>query len=80
MTNANVIEGLTILQKYYEEKPGYNIGADHDVIYACNTTRPVEESDVQRLVELGWFQRHAEYDEEFTASNYDPECSWWAFT
>lgn len=78
MTNANVIEGLTILQKYYEERPGYNIGADHDVIYAYATDKPVEPDDLLSLERLGWHQSDVPRDEN-DVRPYDPNESWWAY-
>lgn len=79
MTTSNLIEGLQILDRY-RTKSGYNIGADHDVIYAYRTNTPLHETDVARMVELGWLQEdRAGDDGEFTAANYDPDESWAAY-
>ena len=81
MRTKNVIEGLKILQKYWDDETGsgYNTGAEHDTIYADATDKPVEPTDLERLIELGWFQEDAPaYDgtEDFQAKHYDPEESW----
>jgi len=78
MKTNDVIEGLQILAKYRNE-PGYDLGAEHDCIYAYATDKPVERPDLERLVELGWFQEDAEHDDEFTADNYAPDESWTAY-
>lgn len=77
MTTKTVIEGLTILEKYREKPDGYNTGAEHDQIYAYATDKPVDEADLKRLVELGWFQEDAETgDEEFGVKHYDADVGW----
>ena len=81
MITKNIIEGLCILEKYRDNIDGYDTGADHDVIYSYATDKPVEEADLNRLVELGWTQEYGIYDdsdscEEFTAKNYNPDESW----
>lgn len=79
MKTSNIIEGLTILQKY-RDKDAHDCGADHDVIYAYPTTRPVEQPDLDRVIELGWRQDvRTQEDEDFNASYYDPEESWWGW-
>lgn len=77
MTTKNIIEGLTILEKYRAKPDGYNTGAEHDQIYAYSTDQPASDDDVKRLVELGWFQQDVETgDDEFTAEHYDAEEGW----
>lgn len=77
MKTRDIIEGLTILEKYRERDDGYNTGAEHDQIFAYATTQPVSEDDVKRLVELGWTQPDAAVeDEDFCADDYDPEEGW----
>lgn len=81
MRTKDIIEGLQILQKYRDDQDGFDCGAEHDVFYVYATDRPVESSDIDRLIELGWFQE-VSYgdDDEFAAKHYDPEESWAAFT
>ena len=81
MKTKNIIEGLTILEKYRNDPDGYNCGAEHDVIYAYTTDAPVEEKDVLRLIEIGWCQEGIDSDEddEFNIGMYDPEEGWYCF-
>ena len=80
MITSKIIEGLTILQKYYD-KDGFHCGAEHDVIYAYATDKPVGKQDLDRLIDLGWFQEGATNDEgELPSENYDPSESWACFT
>jgi hypothetical protein len=72
MSIENVVQGLQILRRYY--KTGYNIGAEHDVIYAYKTQEPLSDVDAQSLVDLGWFQEGVE-----DGSPYDPEEGWAAY-
>lgn len=81
MQTRAIIEGLTILQKYRNSQDGYDCGAEHDVLYAYATDRPVEQPDLDRLVELNWFQEDVgEDDEQFTAALYNPDEGWACFT
>lgn len=50
---SEIIEGMQILQKYYE-KDGWHVGAEHDIIYMYETSRPVSEEDREKLDQLGW--------------------------
>lgn len=80
MNTRELIEGLTILEKYRDKPGDYDCGAEHDVIYAYPTDKPVETVDVERLIELGWRQEDADTDEgDFEAKHYDPEQSWAAY-
>src|SRR6267142_1245321 len=67
---SNFIEGLRILMPYYEGADGFHLGAEHDVVYAYSTNRPLPIDAVWRMVELGWHQDdvHLEEDDEFTAA------------
>jgi hypothetical protein len=70
-----VIEGLKILQKYFDEN-WYNLGADHEVIYVYETKKPVEKQDIIKLIELGWDQDVSIKGDEFAEEDYDPRESW----
>lgn len=72
-------EGLEIFSRYYNNPSGYHIGAEHDVFYVCATDTPLSETDLKRVVELGWFQEGGSNDEEDT-TEYLPEEGWQAFT
>lgn len=75
-------EGLDIFARYYDKPDGYHTSAEHDVLYVYATDRPLSESDLARVIELGWFQEVEleEEDGDFHASDYDPEEGWTAFT
>ena len=81
MTIQNIIAGLTILQKYQNEKGGFNIGAEHGKIYAYATDRGLESADVEQMVELGWqWHQDAETEgDEDAFEYYGPKASWQAF-
>ena len=77
MTTANIIEGLSILEKYREKPNGYNTGAEHDQIYAYATDKAVDPVDVKKLVDLGWFQENVSCgDDDFNENHYDHEEGW----
>jgi len=77
MKTIGIIEGLSILQRYRTGQFGYDVSAEHDVIYAHKTDRPVGPDDLKRLVQLGWFQEDADYpDGEFGVEHYAPDESW----
>lgn len=86
METAAIIEGLTILERYRADPDGHNTEADHAMIHAFRTDRPVEGTDLDRLVKLGWFQEagycddDVETDEKFAAQHYDPNESWTCYT
>ena len=80
MNTRELIEGLTILDKYRNTPGGYNCGAEHDVIYAYPTDKPVEKDDLNRLVELGWCQPDVFTDgSDFAPEDYDWEQTWAAY-
>jgi hypothetical protein len=74
MTLSKFIDGLKLLQTYYTNADGFNLGAEHDQIYAYPTDLPLTPEDVKKMDDLGWFQPDtAEGDE------YDPDEGWSAF-
>jgi uncharacterized protein YqhQ len=76
MILSNFIEGLKILQPYYN-KDGYHIGAGHDIFYAYATYRPLTDEDVKKMHDLGWFQEGCGDGDE---KRYEPQDGWRAFT
>ena len=74
MRLGNFIAGLQTLQPYYDDGDGYHIGAEHDQFYANSTDKPLTPQDVQKMLELGWFQPEQEEGEP-----YDPAEGWSAF-
>lgn len=81
MRTSAIIEGLTIIEKYRESPDGFNTGGEHDVIYAYPTDRVIGGEDLDRLIELGWIQEDADYDDDtFAAKHYDQAESWTCYT
>lgn len=80
MDTKNIIEGLKILE-IYRDKSGYDIGADHDVIYGYATDKPLSSEHINKMIKLGWIQEDCIDDDEgeFLEKNYDPDESWWAY-
>jgi hypothetical protein len=77
----DIIEGLTILEKYHDKAGGFNCGAEHDVLYAYPTDKPVKKKDLDRLIKLGWRQHEVDTGEDdFAAKHYDPAEGWSAYT
>jgi len=72
----NLIQGLQILQKYYNKPDGYKTCAEHDVIYAHSTDKPLSEEDFKKMYKLGWFQENTDSEEP----KYFEEEGWQAFT
>jgi len=75
MRTKDIIEGLTILQGYRDKPDGFDVGAEHDVLYAFATDRPLSAEDVARMIALGWHQEGRSDD----GPEYDPEESWAAY-
>jgi len=70
-----IIEGLKILQKYYDNPDDHHVDADHDIIYVYATQKPVSEEDLKKLHEFGFNQPG--FDAE--AGEYSPDENWQFF-
>lgn len=82
MSNTkDVLEGITILLKYCTVKDGYNLSAEHDVLYFSATDQVVSEQDFDRLSSLGWSQDIDTDDEDDEAGYalYDKNKGWQTF-
>lgn len=73
-----LVEGITILSRYFDDPAGRHVGAEHDIIYVYETNNPVSDEDVVKLKELGWHQPEVDEDDDGNAP-YDPEEGWGAF-
>ncbi len=81
MKTIAIIEGLTILEKYRDEPNGFNTEIEHDMLYAYCTDEPVDDGDLNRLVELGWIQGIDFEDEgEFLTAHYNSDEDWICYT
>lgn len=79
MKLSNFVDGINLLRPYYDDPDGYHIGAEHDEFYMYQTSRPLSDDDLKKLLALGWLQTdggaHAD-----SPQDYDPEAGWMAFT
>lgn len=50
----DLIEALTILQKYMDTENNYPTHCVHDVLYVCGLIDPVSKEDEKRLKQLGF--------------------------
>ena len=80
MVLDNFIKGLNILRPYFDKYDGgYNLGAEHDIIYIYPTDRPLSLSDIKSLKELDWFQENIDSDNTEEVA-YDPLEGWCVYT
>ena len=70
MKLSDVIKGVMILRPYYNDPDGYNMGAEHDMMFMFATDKPLPDDDVCKMHDLGWFQ------ENVPKGCYSPEESW----
>lgn len=64
MKMSAVMQGMEILNKYFlASNHGYNLGADHDIIYVYVTDNPVSLEDINLLRDIGWAQDTEEYSQ-----------------
>lgn len=81
MKTGALVEGIALLENYRDDKDGYNLGAEHDIIYCYATDRPLSEPDIQKMLDLGWFQEVEYADEdEMKVCDYEQDESWCAYT
>lgn len=71
---SEVIEGIQILQKYFD-KDEHNIAGEYKNIYVDPTDKPISPEDLDRVYELGWVQDEVKLDENRDYP-YDPELGW----
>lgn len=76
MKIKDILTGIEILRPYYSDPDGYNVGADHDIIYLYATDRPLPLDSAQQLFALRWNQCDSEESEDGEYTVYDPENSW----
>jgi hypothetical protein len=80
MSTKKVIEGMSILLSYYNNPDGFNVAAEHDVIYMYRTDKSLSNEDLNKMIELGWFQENCTSDDgEFDIESYDPNEGWQRF-
>jgi hypothetical protein len=82
MNIDRLIEGLQILNKYFDAPDRAFVRAEHDIIGVNNTDKPISTEDLTKLYALGWLQPDVEQPEEEegtfseVSAEYDPDESW----
>lgn len=80
MNIKNLVEGINLLRKAFNDPDGYHIGAEHDAFYVYETDRPLSDEEAQKLIDLGWFQEGiSDPSKDFTLEDYDSAESWCAY-
>lgn len=74
MTLRELVEGIEILRKHYNDPDGYHVGAEHDQIFLWATDTPLSEEEVAQMRELDWFQSETNEEE-----GYSPDDGWSAW-
>jgi hypothetical protein len=71
-----MIEGLTILNKYYDNPNLDYVVFYKGFIYTYKTDKAVSNDDLEKLIELGFYQNHIHYIASFSASDYSDKEYW----
>lgn len=61
--------GMAIIGKYYNDD-GWHIGADYDIIYLYPTDKEMNRGDIQKLLDIGWYQPDSIKDEYNLSNNW----------
>ena len=80
MNLNNFTQGILTLSKYYDDSDGYCISAEHDIFYMYATDKPLSSKDVKAMIDYGWLQEEADYEDEFEPKHYMPDEGWAAYT
>jgi len=59
-----ILEGIQIIQKYYDnpDGDGFYMESERDLILMTPTHKEMALKDFKKLKELGWFQETEEFD------------------
>lgn len=79
---SDIIEGLQILQSFYERPNEHHIGANTDEILASYTETPLSDEALGAMISLGWYQEHSgrDYDKTFSKDDYREDEYWYFYT
>jgi hypothetical protein len=55
MITKNFVEGVNIIAKYLDPD-NYNLNCEHDQLYFGEYDIVTDKKDIDRLIELGWFE------------------------
>jgi hypothetical protein len=81
MKTQNIIMGLQILLAYYNNHGGYHVEAEHDMIFASATDKPLSDASLKAIIALGWHQDHngTNHNKDFVASDYEADEPWFCY-
>lgn len=83
MKISNFIEGLKILQPYYDDGEYVlateHVFGEHDIFYAYATDKALSKSDIKKMHKLGWLQAMDDSYKNWEPKYYDPNESWMAY-
>jgi hypothetical protein len=75
MMLKNLVEGIEIMRKYYDDPDEHHHTCEHDEFIMFPTDNRISEEDYEVLVALDWYQPEvANDDHEYNF--YDQEESW----
>lgn len=83
MKISNLIAACEIIKKYYTNPNGYHICTEHDKFYFVRTDKEMSEEDINKMLELDFFQEEGIQKELYSSENkteYNPSEAWCAFT
>jgi hypothetical protein len=78
MSTRKIIDGLLLLEPYYDKSDKYTTQAEHDVLYAYATAEPLSTEDLIKMAELGWCQENTNAG-VVTPDNYQPDEAWFFY-
>lgn len=80
METHKIIEGLEILEQY-RNKSGFDVCAEHDVLYAYSTDQELTQKDLGRMIEMGWHQEYIglDYSTDFSSVDYKVDENWFCY-
>ena len=64
----DILAGISILRNHYAVPNWFHLEAEHDRLYMHATDFELLPANVERLLQLGWFQEGCE--------TYEPEEDW----
>ena len=78
MSTKQLIEGLQTLQPFYDKPDGYNVGANHDMVYAYATNKPLTDEAIEKMISLTWHQEYdgRDYGKDFSKEDYRDDETW----
>jgi len=80
MSLRNLRLGLEMLSRYYIDQEVSHISCNEEELCAYATDKPMALEDVQKMIDLGWFQYRANKPPiGFCVEDYSPRGLWTAY-